>query len=79
MVFDGSFEYENDTIYYKIVDDNYPIKTIRGVEKTSKYFNFYDSNEKHIDVTHVYDTFENLSNITPSYALEKYKEHISNK
>lgn len=76
-MYDGSFILNGDTIYYHIVDDKKPIRTIKGVEKISRYINFYDINNNHIGVKQIYGDFEDLSNIS-SYDAEEWYTQLKN-
>lgn len=76
--FDGQFDYEGETICYKIVDSStYEIKEIKGVEKLARQIHFYNNGVKkgwHL----IYDYYEIVSNINSSYALEQYKTALKN-
>ncbi len=75
-----SFEYNGQMVFCRITDNNSPIRTIRGIEKMSRYANFYDCNNNPI-VTGwaVYGTEEEMTNISPSMVEGWYKDYLNQK
>lgn len=71
------FEYNGETFYCRITDNNEPIRTVRGVEKMSRFANFYDSDKNPIVTGWAeYGTVEEMTNIT-SFTVEKwYMEYL---
>ena len=78
LMFDGSFIFNGETVYYRIVDDNKPIRTVDGEEKFSRYINFFNNTYKHIGVKQVYGSFDDLTNISPCNAEEWYTQLKNN-
>ena len=74
------FEYNGETFFCLITDDNRPIRKIHGVEKMSRYANFYDSCKNSI-VTGVaqYGSEEEMTNIRPILVKKWYEEYINKK
>ena len=71
------FEYKGETLYCRITDNNEPIRTVRGVEKMSRFANFYDSDKNPIVTGWAeYGTVDEMTNIT-SFTVEKwYMEYL---
>ncbi len=72
---DGSFEYNEETILYRITDDNKPIRGIKGEEKMSRYITFYHNNGQNIGTRSIYGTYDEMSNITDFDAKRWYEEY----
>ena len=71
--YDGYFFVKDQKIYFWITDDKRPLVRLRdGTEKLTRYFHFCDENGQELGDVPVYDTFEQLQNITNEYAKEKY-------
>lgn len=59
------FDYNGETLYCRITDNNEPIRIVRGVEKMSRYANFYNSDKSPIVTGWAeYGTVEEMTNIT---------------
>ncbi len=71
---DGSFEYGGTTIYYRIKDDNRPIHKVNGVEKLSRFIEFYNSNRCILYSRTVYGTIEEMQSISHFDAEKWYLE-----
>lgn len=70
----GVFEYEGKKISYSITDNCSEIKNYKGVEKMSRYIDFFDENGDTLGTNVIYGEVEALQNITWKDALECYKE-----
>lgn len=70
----GAFECEGKKISYSITDNYSEIKNFNGVEKISRYINFFDENGDNLGTRVIYGEVEALQNINWKDALEYYKE-----
>lgn len=59
---------------YSITDNCSEIKNHNGIEKMSRYINFFDENGDSLGTNFIYGEIEVLQNITWKEALECYKE-----
>ena len=74
------FSYDGEMLYCCIIDNNEPIRTVRGVEKMSRFANFYDSNKKTIVTGWLeYGTVEEMTNITSFTVAKWYEEYLEKK
>lgn len=72
--FTGQFDYEGETIYYKIIDSSaYKIEIRKGIEKFSRQIHFYSNKGIKKGWHLIYDDYDIVTNITPAYALKQYK------
>ena len=72
----GSFITDDEkTIYYKVVD-NYSekVKVINGIEKIGRRIYFYNDKEDFINSERIYGDFDEMQNISPTYAKEVFKK-----
>ena len=69
--FDCRFEYEGETIGVRVMPDNKPIKTIRGVEMMSGFFYFYDING-YCGAEPFYEDFDNMKPVRPEIAKQSF-------
>lgn len=69
--YDGSFSYKGRKIYYKIVDNEKPIKN----EKLSRYINFYE-NGNSLGVRSIYGSYDEMTNISDFDAAKWFEEYI---
>ena len=74
------FEYNDETLYCCITDNNEPIRTVRGVEKMSRFANFYNSDKSPIVTGWAeYGTVEEMTNITSFTVTKWYTEYLEKK
>lgn len=74
MEMSGAFECEGKKISYSITDNYSEIKNCNGVEKISRYINFFDENGDNLGTSIIYGEVEALQNINWKDASECYKE-----
>ncbi len=72
--YDGHFDVNDQRIYYRIVDDNSPIKTVRGQEKMQRWIYFYNEQSDLIKEKLLYDTIDVLQNVSHADAKEWFEE-----
>lgn len=72
--YDCNFEYEGKTIWVRVKPDNKPIRTVRGVEKISGFFEFFDDDGNTLDAIAFYENFEDLTPVRTSIAEAHYIE-----
>lgn len=73
LLMDCHFEYEGETIGARVMPDNKPIRMVRGTEKMSGYFYFYDRNG-HCGAEAFYEDFDVMSPVRPEIAQKYYME-----
>lgn len=74
------FDYNGETLYCRITDNNEPIRIVRGVEKMSRYANFYNSDKSPIVTGWAeYGTVEEMTNITSFTVTKWYAEYLEKK
>ena len=74
------FDYNGETLYCRITDNNEPIRIVRGVEKMSRYANFYNSDKSPIVTGWAkYGTVEEMANITSFTVTKWYAEYLEKK
>ena len=74
------FDYNGETLYCRITDNNEPIRIVRGVEKMSRYANFYNSDKNPIVTGWAeYGTVEEMTNITTFTVTKWYTEYLEKK
>lgn len=70
------FDYNGETLYCRITDNNEPIRIVLGVEKMSRFANFYISDKSPIVTGWAeYGTVVEMTNIT-SFTVKKRYEDI---
>lgn len=70
---DCYFEYGGETIGVRVMPDNKPIRMVRGTEKMSGFFYFYDSNG-HCGAVAFYEDFDVMTPVHPEIAQKYYIE-----
>lgn len=74
------FDYNGEILYCRITDNNEPIRIVRGVEKMSRYANFYNSDKSPIVTGWAeYGTVEEMANITSFTVTKWYAEYLEKK
>ena len=76
--FDDSFEYQGETIFYRIIHDNKPIRKRDGVEKMSGFFAFTNSKGDNLGTIAFYENYEDMTPVHYSI-LEKYYTKLISK
>ena len=74
------FDYNGETLYCRITDNKEPIRIVRGVEKMSRYANFYNSDKSPIVTGWAeYGTVEEMTDITSFTVTKWYAEYLEKK
>lgn len=77
---DGSFDYKGSKISFQITDDQTSgVYMLNGVEKMSRYINFYDSCGNNVGAKRIYGNVEEMQNITIQQASLWYEEMCNGK
>ncbi|MBR0276876.1 MAG: hypothetical protein IJQ50_00235 [Clostridia bacterium] len=72
--YDGEFTYNGEIIKFRITDNSYPIRKVKGTEKMSRYIHFYKSNGDNLGFTPIYGTVEEMTNLSPFDAHKWYEK-----
>lgn len=78
LIMDCFFEYEGETIRARIKNDKTPIRMVRGVEKMSGFFDFYDKTG-YCGTEAFYEDFDDMSPVKPHIAQKYYAQLLQRK
>ena len=74
------FEHNGETFYCRITDNDKPIRMVHGIEKMSRYANFFDTNMSPITSGWaIYGTVDEMTNITPIMVEKWYCDYLNKK
>jgi len=76
---DGSFEYANRKILFRIIEDNKPVRLIHGVQKMSGFFNYFDGNGESIGSIAFYENYEDMSPVCVGIPEKYFVRLMENK
>ena len=72
--YDCHFEYDGKTIWVRVKPDNKPIRNVRGVEKMSGFFEFFDSNGTSLGAIAFDENYEDMTPVRIAIAEAHYIE-----
>lgn len=72
--YDCHFEHEGKTICVRVKPDNKPVRMVRGVEKMSGFFEFFDSNGDTLGAIAFYENYEDMTPVRIAIAEAHYIE-----
>ena len=77
--YDCNFEYKGKTIWVRVKPDNNSIRMVRGVEKMSGFFEFFDSDGNDLGAIAFYENFEDMTPVRIDIAESHYIELLKTK